>query len=463
MFDITIIGGGLVGCSIARALSKYDLKVLLIEKERDVSLGASKANSGIVHGGYAGKAGTLKGEMCIKGNEMFDQLDQELNFGFKRIGGLIIGFTESDRRTLNKQYENGLLVGQNDFQWLNREEILLKEPHINPDVLCALYVPSIGITSPYELTIALVENAIGNGVTFMGGQTVSSIEYDHCYRVQTETNLFESTFVINAAGINSGKINHMLGNNALEITPRRGQYVLLGKDQNKINHVIFQTPSDKGKGILVTPTVHGNLMIGPDAEDLQDNASTKTSLERVTKIINQARMSVTDFNIKRALTTFSGIRSMSLNQDFFIRYVSDWAITVGGIDSPGLTSSPAIAAYVVDLLKDKIDMIEKDDYNPYRKSYYNIENDEIVCICEQESFIRIKNCLEGPINIRTTDAVKRRIRAGMGNCQGARCQMKVKKIIAEYQNMDVSDVLVRTEKDKLDRVSINEIRTIKKD
>lgn len=461
MYDIVIIGAGVVGCGIARALSRYDVRVALIEKEADVSLGASKANSGIVHGGYAGKAGTLKGKLCIEGNKLFESLNKELQFGYKKIGGLIIGFTENDRHNLMNQYENGLKIGQTDFKWLNRDEILEIEPNINPNVLCALYTPSIGITSPYEMTIALCENAIENGVELLLEHEVTHIHLEECYHIETSEGMIKSKWLINAAGLNAGEINRMLGNNDLTICPRRGQYILLGKDQNKLNHVIFQTPTEKGKGILVTPTVHGNLMIGPDAEELLEDPITETSIIRLEKIVKQAKHSVESFDIKRSLTTFSGIRAISSNQDFLIQYVSDFGITVGGIDSPGLTSSPAIAEYVVDLIKQKYDLIEKKDYNPYRKSYFEIENDTIICQCEEQGKNRILSALDGPIKLTSTDAIKRRVRAGMGNCQGLRCQPLVKEIISDYHHIKKDSVKVRTESYKPNRVSIKEIRSLK--
>ena len=458
MFDYIIIGGGIVGSSIARALTKYNTRVALIEKEADVSLGASKANSGIVHGGYAGTYGTLKGDLCIRGNKMYDHLNQELNFGFKRIGGLILGF-DGDKEVLDKQYNNGLQVGE-EMKWVTKEDVLSLEPSVNPDVAFGLYVKNIGITSPYEMTIAMTENAVLNGLKLFLEHDVKSITYDDHYNVQTNNGVIEGRFIINAAGIHSGHINDMLGNYELTIHPRRGQYVLFCKDQNKLNHVVFQTPTVKGKGILVTPTVHGNLMVGPDAEDLLEEVTTATSVDRLKSILDQARKSVDTFSPKRALTTFSGVRAISSTKDFFIKYVNENAITVGGIDSPGLTSAPAIAMYVIDLIKEKYELVEKLDFDPIRNSYYDKENDELICLCESQGKSRIKACLEGPIKIQTTDAVKRRVRAGMGNCQGARCESKVKELISEFNHTSIDEVLKRTESTVPKRVSLKEIRGI---
>jgi len=458
MFDYIIIGGGVVGTAMARELSKYDITIGLIEKESDVSLGASKANSGIVHGGYAGKYGTLKGDLCIKGNRMYDELNHELNFGFKRVGGLIIGF-EGDEEVLKLQYENGLKVGE-EMIWLDKNQVLALEPEINPHVSSAIHVPMIGITSPYEMTIALMENAIENGVKLLLNHKVLDIEFDNCYKINTSLGTVESRFVINAAGLYSDEIHKMLGGSGLKILPRRGQYVLFSKEENKLNHVIFQTPTDKGKGILVTPTLHGNLMIGPDAEDLFDEIETETSVERLESILRQGKKSVDFFNPKKAITTFSGIRAMSENKDFFIEYVSEHSITVGGIDSPGLTSAPAIACHVVEMIKEKQNLTLKKDFNPTRSSYFEIENDDLVCLCESQGKNRILACLEGPIEIKSTDAVKRRIRAGMGMCQGRRCEQKVRQIIADYHHVDQALITKRTEKTMPKRVGINDIRKL---
>lgn len=460
MYDFVIIGGGVIGTAIARSLSQYDCQVALIEKEKDVSLGASKANSGIVHGGYAGKHGTLKGELCIKGNEMYDALNEQLNFGFKRIGGLLLGFDEKDRAVLEKQYENGVLVGQKDMTWLTKEAVLELEPKINPEVLFGLLVPSIGITSPYELTIALMENAIENGVELLLDHEVMNIAYDTCFHIETSGGHIEAEFVINAAGLNAGQINRLLNNDQLTIHPRRGQYILFGKDQNHLKHVVFQTPNEKGKGILVTPTVHGNLMIGPDAEDLMDEIHTETSEERLKHIIDKAKKSYSHFHLNRALTTFSGIRAMSHNKDFFIEYVHEHAITVGGIDSPGLTSAPAIAEYVIEMILKRKSLTKKTAFNPYRNSYFDSDNGPLICLCEEQGENRINNAFKGPIPLHTFDAVKRRLRTGMGNCQARRCENKVKKMIQDYYKID--DVKKRTETHIPKRVPIDVIRKMDK-
>lgn len=460
MFDIVIIGAGVVGSAIARQLSKYDLKICVLEKEADVSLGASKANSGIVHGGYAGKYGTLKGQLCIKGNAMYDQLNQELNFGFKRCGGMILGFNEDDKKRLEELIDNGKKVGQNDFIWLDREALREKEPHINEKADFALFMPSIGVTSPYEMTIALIENAIQNGVELKLKHEVQNISWLGHYQIETNQDVIKSKWIINAAGIHSGKINDIF-DDSLVIHPRRGQYVLFGKDQGElVNHVIFQPPTDLGKGILVTTTYHGNFMIGPDAEDLMDDINTETSINRLKSVIKTARKSIPNFDLKRALTTFSGIRAISHNKDFFIKEIKPNFITVGGIDSPGLTAAPAISEYVLKIIQ-KSEVLNEKNFNPFRESYYQEDDSQVICLCEEKTENMILKAINGPIYIDSTDAVKRRVRAGMGICQGRRCQTRVASIIREKNNL--SHVRKRTEINEPDRVPISQIRKIQED
>lgn len=477
MYDIIIIGGGVVGCALARTLSKYDVKIALLEAEGDVSLGASKANSGIVHGGYAGKYGTMKGKFCIRGNQMFPQLEAELNFGFKPIGGVMLAFEEDDFKIIEKEIENGKKVGQTDMVIRSREEMIELLPHINKEVLGGMEVPSIGITSPYEYAIALAENAVANGVELMLNTKVTNIQkQDQGLLIESDQGNYLAKVIINAAGRNSGFIAGYVGDE-VTIKPRKGQYILLGKDQAHLaEKVIFQTPGPKGKGILVTPTARGNLMIGPDAEDLMQEVNTDTSVENLEVIIEKARLSVPDFNLKRSLTTFSGVRAISSTGDFIVERGSMTGVYhAAGIDSPGLTSSPAIAEYIEELLKEDGIIGEiKSDWSPYRKGIVvekdkdfngDINSDDpekhIICRCEQVTEAEILDALSRGIPVTTLDAVKRRTRAGMGNCQANFCKPRVTKILADYHGVDESDIRKRTEgEEPPQRVDINVIRKL---
>ncbi|ENK0837754.1 NAD(P)/FAD-dependent oxidoreductase [Clostridium sporogenes] len=479
MYDVSIIGAGVVGSAIARELSKYNLKVCLIEKEEDVGTGASKANSGIVHGGYVAKYGTLKGELCIKGNSMYNQLEKELNFGYRNPGALVIGFDEDDENRIKKLYENGIKVGCNDLEIIYGDKIKELEPHINKDVKVALYAKSVGVASPYEMTIALAENAIENGVDLKLETKVLTIDKEHeTFIINTNKGEIKSKYIVNAAGLYSDKIANMLGMDDFKILPRRGQYVLSTKDQGYlVNKVIFQVPTEKGKGILVTTTYHGNFMIGPDAQEVVDKEDIGTDIESIEYIIKTARKSIPDFDVRKSLTTFAGIRAISSTGDFVIGETKvKGFVNAAGIDSPGLTSSPAIAEKIVAILKEAgLQLIKNEKFNPYRKpiiikkdkSFDGKIDDEdptknIICRCEKVTESEIIDAMKRGIPVKSTDAIKRRTRAGMGFCQGNFCRPRVKAIIAREIGIPVEKVTVRG-KDSGEppkRVNINVIRKI---
>ncbi|KEJ02451.1 FAD-dependent oxidoreductase [Clostridium botulinum A2B3 87] len=479
MYDVSIIGAGVVGSAIARELSKYNLKVCLIEKEEDVGTGASKANSGIVHGGYVAKYGTLKGELCIKGNSMYSQLEKELNFGYRNPGALVIGFDEDDENRIKKLYENGIKVGCNDLEIIYGDKIKKLEPHINKDVKVALYAKSVGVASPYEMTIALAENAIENGVDLKLETKVLTIDKEHeAFIINTNKGEIKSKYIVNAAGLYSDKIANMLKMDDFKILPRRGQYVLSTKDQGYlVNKVIFQVPTEKGKGILVTTTYHGNFMIGPDAQEAVDKEDIGTDIESIEYIIKTARKSIPDFDVRKSLTTFAGIRAISSTGDFVIGETKvKGFINAAGIDSPGLTSSPAIAEKIVGILKEAgLQLIKNEKFNPYRKpiiikkdkSFDGKIDDEdptknIICRCEKVTESEIIDAMKRGIPVKSTDAIKRRTRAGMGFCQGNFCRPRVKAIIAREMGIPVEKVTVRGKEggEPPKRVNINVIRKI---
>jgi glycerol-3-phosphate dehydrogenase len=460
MYDVIIIGAGVIGASIARDLSRYNLKVALLEKEDDVTTGASKANSGIVHGGYAAKYGTLKGQLCAKGNKMFQKLEGELNFGYRQTGALVIGFNEEDEKSITVLYENGLKIGCNDLEIIKGDKLHQIEPYLNSAVTVALYAKSVGVTSPYELTIALTENAITNGVELKLSSEVKSIEkLKEKFIVHTNEEQLEARYIINSAGLYSDNVASMVGINDFKIMPKRGQYILFGKDQaHLVNSVIFQVPTDIGKGILVTTTYHGNFMIGPNAEEVSARDDLSTTAETLKYVIETARKSIPDFNIKKSLTTFSGIRATTNTGDFIIEESTvKRFINVAGIDSPGLTSSPAIAEMVIGILKNSgLNLVDKNNFTPYRKGiiikkdidfHGKIDDSDptknIICRCEQVTESEIVDAIHRNIPVASTDAIKRRTRAGMGPCQGSFCSARVKSIIARELNIDEDKVTVR--------------------
>ncbi|MBZ9686103.1 FAD-dependent oxidoreductase [Clostridium estertheticum] len=460
MYDVIIIGSGVVGSAIARKLSRFNLKICILEKEDDVGTGASKANSGIVHGGYAAKYGTLKGQLCGKGNKMYRELQGELNFGYRKTGALVIGFNEEDEKKITELYENGLKMGCDDLEIIGGEKLKELEPHLNSEVTVALYAKSVGVTSPYEFTIALVENAITNGVELKLENEVISIEnLEEKFIVHTNKENIEARYIINAAGHHSDKIANMVGLDDFKIIPKRGQYILMGKDQGHlVNTVIFQVPTDKGKGILVTTTYHGNFMLGPNAEEVSDKDDVATTAKSLKYVIETARRSISDFDVRKTLTTFSGIRATSNTGDFIIEESKvKRFINVAGIDSPGLTSSPAIAEMVADILVNcGIVLVEKDNFISYRKgiivkkdnNFHGKVDDEdpaknIICRCEVVTEAEIVDAIHRNIPISSTDAIKRRTRAGMGICQANFCRSRVVAIIARELNIDPDKVTVR--------------------
>lgn len=450
MYDVIIIGAGIVGTTIARELSKSNAKVLILEKGIDVSMGATKANSAIVHGGFAEKHEALKGRLCYKGRVQFKKLDEELNFGFRETGSLVISM-EDDKEPLEKLMANGIKNGLDDLEIIGPDRIRELEPELTHDVKWALYCKGAGICSPYEMAIAMAENAIKNGVTLKLEHQVTGIEKDgDVFKVSTDKEEFQGKFVVNAAGVYADEISKMVGVNNFEILPRSGEYILFTRGTgDPINTVIFQLPTKYGKGVLVASTYYGNLLIGPDASDEGGKEDTSTHIERVAKIYQQTKALYGKINSKQFIRSFTGIRARSSTDDFIIEETEvKGFINVAGIQSPGLTSSPAIAEMVIGILKDAgLEWEDNNEFDPYRKPIVTkkplqplkdikqfIElplgsKDRIVCRCEQVREDEIVDALHRGIRIKTVDGVKRRTRAGMGWCQGEFCKPRVIEIM----------------------------------
>lgn len=450
MYDVIIIGAGIVGTTIARELSKSNAKVLILEKGIDVSMGATKANSAIVHGGFAEKHEALKGRLCYKGRVQFKKLDEELNFGFRETGSLVISM-EDDKEPLEKLLANGIKNGLDDLEIIGPDRIRELEPELTHDVKWALYCKGAGICSPYEMAISMAENAIRNGVTLKLEHQVTGIEKDgDVFRVSTDKEEFQGKFVVNAAGVYADEISKMVGVNNFEILPRSGEYILFTRGTgDPINTVIFQLPTKYGKGVLVASTYYGNLLIGPDASDEGGKDDTSTHIERVAKIYQQTKALYGKINSKQFIRSFTGIRARSSTDDFIIEETEvKGFINVAGIQSPGLSSSPAIAEMVIGILKDAgLEWEDNNEFDPYRKPIVTkkplqplkdikqfIElplgsKDRIVCRCEQVREDEIVDALHRGIRIKTVDGVKRRTRAGMGWCQGEFCKPRVIEIM----------------------------------
>ncbi|MDU4960384.1 MAG: NAD(P)/FAD-dependent oxidoreductase [Sporomusaceae bacterium] len=448
MYDVCVIGAGVVGMNIARELSRYTLRICVLEKEADVSCGCSKANSGIVHGGYSDEPGTLKAQLCVKGNRMYEQLERELHFGYRRTGSLVLAFRDEDLPKLEQLYLQGLKNEVGGLSIISGEQARRIEPHLSREVKAALYCENAGVTSPYEFVIALAENAIANGVELRLNTTVTGIQaLDSRFVIDTAAaGALEARCVVNAAGIYSDAVSRLAGINDFQITPRRGQYLLLDKDQNYLARtVIFQVPTELGKGILVTPTYHGNLMIGPNAETIADKDDVGTDAETLGLIAAAARQSVPGLDLRKALTSFAGNRPIANRKDFVIEASRiKGFIQLVGIDSPGLTASPAIALKVTELIrKAGLSLVKKAAFQSERPPVISKKpagftgsvdaadpRERIICRCEQVTEAEIIDCMRRGIAVGCVDAVKRRTRAGMGRCQGAFCAPRVRQILA---------------------------------
>ncbi|AEB77013.1 NAD(P)/FAD-dependent oxidoreductase [Clostridium botulinum] len=460
MFDITIVGAGVIGCSIARELSKYDLKVCVLEKGPDVATGTSKANSGIVHGGHDATPGTLKAKLNVRGNEMFDKLVKELDFPFKRNGSLVLCFDESEKDGLQALLEKGKKNGVKNLEIIDKERILELEPNVNDDVVAALHVPTGGIVCPYEMTIAMAENAYTNGVEFKFETEVKNIvKKENGFTVETNKGNIETNLVINAAGLFSDELNNMVSANKIEIVARKGEYCLFDKAAGAMaTKTLFQLPTKMGKGVLVSPTVDGNLLIGPNAVDVNDKTDVDTTQEGIDDILERAKKTFRQIPMRQVITSFSGLRSHDTVNDFIIGEVEDASgfINVAGIESPGLSSAPAIAEMVEGIVVEKLSPAKNEKFNPIREGipkFREMNNEErkalvakdpsygkIVCRCETVTEGEIINAIRRPLGAKDLDGIKRRTRAGMGKCQSGFCSTKLVAILAKELNIPVTEV-----------------------
>lgn len=462
MYDIAIIGAGVIGTSIFRELTKYNLKVVVLEKEKDVSMGTSKANSAIVHAGYDPKAGSLMAKYNVKGNEMFEDICRELSVPFKRNGSLIIAFDDEDMKTVKELYENGKQIGVKGLQILSREEVLEKEPNLSKDIKGALYAPTGGIVGPFEYTIALAENGVANGGEIKLQKEVVNIEKNETFKITAaDGEVVEAKYVINAAGLYGDKIHNLICEESFKITPRSGEYFVMDKSQGSIvSHTIFQCPSKLGKGVLVTPTVHGNLLVGPDAIDIEDKEDLGTTGDGLNKIRETSLKTTDKINFRESIRNFAGLRAQPSTGDFIIEENDKVKgfIDVVGMKSPGLSSAPAIAEGVIEILQNTGCRLEKNpDFNGKREQIHFMElsADEkaelikkdprygrIICRCESITEGEIVDSIKRSFGVLSLDGVKRRCRPGMGRCQGGFCGPRVQEIIARECNVPLEEVVL---------------------
>lgn len=478
MYDVLIIGGGSSGCAIARELTRFEVKTALLEKHPDVSMGATKANSAIVHGGFAEAHKKLKGRLCYQGRKRFAALSEELGFPFKAVGSLVLAFEEGQLSGLEALRDNGRLNGLPDLEILNRDQILAREPAVNPEVKYGLWCEGAGICSPFEYAIALAENAVANGLELHLNSAVSSVESrEGGFSVTTaDGRVFAARFVVNAAGLQSGEVSAMAGADRFVVRPRSGEYLLMNRGAGvKVGSVLFQMPTKMGKGILVTPTVYGNLMIGPDAID-EERDDRDTHVERLHHIFRQAQLTVPGLRINGFMRGFAGVRPVAETDDFIIGVSkTPRFVNVAGIQSPGLTSSPAIADMVRDALADAgLGLREKSGFHPSRRAVHvsrafmpmrelvpllelpEGSEGRVVCRCEQVSEVDVRAAFGGGIPVTTVDGIKRRTRAGMGACQGSFCRPRVASLAVAMVEGDF-DVRPDWERDGLRRAGREEV------
>jgi len=458
MYDIVIIGAGVAGSFVARELVKYELKILLLDKDNDVGNETTSANSAIIHAGYDPEHGMLKEKFNVKGNSMYDQICEELDVPFKRCGSLVIGFNEIDRKKITELYENGVKNNVPGMRIIEKEELLQMEPNINQEVICALLAPSAGIISPWELTIALAESAVDNGVELKLETKVEDIKkVDFGFVVITDKGEFETKYVINCAGIYADKINNMVAEPAFEIHPRRGNYYVIDNEiKDVVNHVIFQCPTKEGKGVLVTPTVYGNFMVGPDSQQVEDKEGNATDAKELEYVREASKLTTKVIPFSKIIRVFAGLRASSTTTDDFIvgeaKGVKGF-INIAAFDSPGLSSIPAVAEVVVGLVKELTGGLNvRKDFNPIRrkvvrfnertdeeKSQLMIENPaygNIICRCEIVTEAEIVDCIHRSVGARSVKGVKKRCRPGAGRCQGGFCGPRVLEILARELGID---------------------------
>ena len=462
MYDVAVIGAGVIGTAIARELSRYDLKIVILEKEPDVSTGTSKANSGIVHAGYDPEENTMMAKLNAQGNKLFDAVCEELSVPFKRNGSLVVAFTDDELSHIDKLKQRGINNGIPGLRILSRDELLKKEPIINPEAKAALFAETAGIVDPMLLTISYIENAVMNGAEYFLNFNVESIKNeDGGYKIYSPNNSVTAKYIINAAGVFSDVIHNMAAPKAFSIIFRRGQYYLLDKTEGElVKSTVFPCPSKAGKGILVAPTVHGNTFIGPTSDAVTVGEDIGTTDDILAAARKGARLLVPKISTRNVIRAFAGIRAEPSTGDFIIKEAegSPNFIDVAGIKSPGLTAAPAIAQYAISLLKEKgLVLKNKSSFNPIvkRKFFSEMPGEEqsalikqnplygrIICRCENITEGDIVDAIRRKPGASTLDGVKRRCRAGMGRCQSGFCGPKVLQIIARELGKPMEEIVL---------------------
>lgn len=459
-YDVAVVGAGVIGSLIARELSRYDLKVALLEKCNDMAMGTSKANSAIVHAGFDAKPGTLKAKLNVEGTALMPELCKTLSVPFKPVGSLVVAFSDEEMVTVKELLERGVKNGVPGLEIYDQKKLREVEPAISDEAKGALWAPTAGIVCPYELTIAAAENAVVNGVEFIRNFAVSGISYSGSeFTITDGKDEIKSKYIINAAGVFCDEIAALIGDDSIHTIPRKGEYMLCDKSIGGLaKHTIFQCPSKMGKGILVTPTVDGNLLIGPSALDIEDKTDTTTTAGTLADVLTAAQKSVPVLTTREVITSFAGLRAHCDKDDFIIEKseANPCFFNVAGIESPGLSSAPAIALYVKDMVIAETGAAEKADFKAEREEpvrFRHMSNEErkalieknpaygrIICRCETITEGEILDAIHAPAGARDVDGVKRRTRAGMGRCQGGFCGSKVVELLARELGVEINQI-----------------------
>ena len=481
MYDVIIIGAGVTGCAVARYLSRYQGSALVLERAEDVCCGTSKANSAIIHAGFDAAHGSLMAKMNVQGSRMLPELAKELDFPFRRNGSLVVCMSEEDMPRLQALYENGVKNGVEGLEIVDAQRLHELEPNVSKNAVAALWAPTGGIVCPFNMTIALAENANANGVDFRFNTKVTGFTRgEEGWTVHTEQGDFQTRYVVNAAGVYADVLHNMVSARKLHITPRRGDYCLLDRQVGGfVSHTVFQLPGKLGKGVLVSPTVHGNIIIGPTAIDIEDRDGTNTTAAGLEELISKAGISVDNLPIRQTITSFAGLRAHEDHHEFVIGEAEDAPgfVDCAGIESPGLTSAPAIGLTVAELLREKLGLREKEDFIATRKGLLDPKSltwdayqalirenpayGQIICRCEQVTEGEIIDAIRRPLGAKSLDGVKRRTRAGMGRCQAGFCSPRVMEILARELGVSQAEItkcggasrlIVGVNKDSLEEV-----------
>ena len=459
MLDVIIIGAGVSGCASARELARYRADILVLDKEEDVCCGTTKANSAIVHAGFDALHGTLMAKLNVEGSRRMPSLARELDFAYRQCGSLVVCLSEADRPRLEQILENGRLNGVEGLRIIEREELAALEPNISDQAVAALWAPTGAIVCPFGLTCALAENAAHNGVRFQFDTTVTGVSpIQGGWRAETSRGPLEARLVVNAAGVYADQFHNMAAPaDPMQIIPRRGDYFLLDHTAGEhVRHTVFQLPGPAGKGVLVTPTVHGNLLVGPTSIDIQDKESTATTAAGLEEIRAKAGLAVKDLPLRQTITSFAGLRAHEPRHDFFIGEAAPGFVDCAAIESPGLSSAPAIGAMVAGIAAGRLHLEAKPDFDPVRKGILdpktlppeernelirkNPAYGQIICRCESVTEGEIIDAIHRVPGARSLDGVKRRTRAGMGRCQAGFCSPRVMEILARELGVPLSDI-----------------------